>query len=55
MAMTPKPKAKDKIPTGPAAVKAIQKRTSPEGMKKYDKGAKKALEKKYPGLYKKSK
>jgi hypothetical protein len=50
----PKSKA-SKTLTGPAAIKAIQKRTSPEGVKKYDKDAKKALEKKYPGLYKKTK
>jgi hypothetical protein len=55
MKPTPKPKPKAKTLTGPAAVKAIQKRTSPEGVKNYDKGAKKALEKKYPGLYKKTK
>jgi hypothetical protein len=47
------PKAKMPL-TGPAAVKAIQKRTSPQGVKEYEKGAKKALEKKYPGLYKKT-
>jgi hypothetical protein len=51
---TPKPKA-SKTLTGPEAIKAIQKRTSPKGVKEYEKGAKKALEKKYPGLYKKSK
>lgn len=41
--------------TGPAAVKAIQDRTSPAGVKKAEAGAKKAIDKKYPGLYKKSK
>lgn len=41
--------------TGPAAVKAIQDRTSPSGVKKAEAGAKKAIDKKYPGLYKKSK
>ena len=50
------PKTKAKMPlTGPAAVKAIQKRISPQGVKEYEKGASKALDKKYPGLYKKSK
>ncbi len=47
------PKAKMPL-TGEAAVKAIQKRTSPKGVKEFEKGAKKALEKKYPGLYKKT-
>ena len=41
--------------TGEAAAKALQKRTSPKGVKEYEKGAKKALDKKYPGLYKKTK
>ena len=50
---TPKPKANTL--TGPAAIKAIEKRTSPKGVKEYEKGASKALDKKYPGLYKKSK
>jgi hypothetical protein len=39
--------------TGPAAVKAIQRRTSDAGVKKAEKDAKKATKKKYPGLYKK--
>lgn len=41
--------------TGPAAIKAIQNRTSATGVKKAEAGAKKAIDKKYPGLYKKSK
>jgi hypothetical protein len=41
--------------TGPAAVEALQKRVSPSGVKKAESGAKKAIDKKYPGLYKKSK
>jgi hypothetical protein len=41
--------------TGPAAVEAIQRRVSPSGVKKAESGAKKAIDKKYPGLYKKSK
>jgi hypothetical protein len=38
---------------GPSAVEAIQRRTSPAGVKKAEKDAKKATKKKYPGLYKK--
>lgn len=41
--------------TGPAAVEALQRRVSPSGVKKAEVGAKKAIDKKYPGLYKKSK
>jgi len=41
--------------TGPAAVEALQKRTSPAGVKKAEAGAKKAIDKKYPGLYKETK
>ena len=41
--------------TGPEAIKAIQKRTSPSGVKKAEAGAKKAIDKKYPGLYKDAK
>jgi hypothetical protein len=41
--------------TGPAAVKALQDRVSPSGVKKAETGAKKAIDKKYPGLYKKKK
>jgi hypothetical protein len=53
-----KPAAKkpaSKTLTGPAAVKAMQDRVSPAGVKKAEAGAKKAIDKKYPGLYKKSK
>jgi hypothetical protein len=51
-----KPKTtKAKQPVGPAAVIAIQDRTSPAGVKKAEMDAKKAIDKKYPGLYKKSK
>jgi hypothetical protein len=39
--------------TGPAAIAEIQRRTSPAGVKKAESGAKKAIDKKYPGLYKK--
>ena len=69
-AKKPKPKSKAKptpkatampkskgpaVLVGEAAAKAMQKRTSPKGVKKFEKGASKALDKKYPGLYKKSK
>jgi hypothetical protein len=50
------PSTKPKMPlTGPAAIKAMQDRVSPAGVKKAEAGAKKAIDKKYPGLYKKSK
>lgn len=54
---TPMPKiGKKPAPlTGPAAVEAIQKRVSPSGVKKAEAGAKKAIDKKYPGLYKATK
>ena len=51
----PKTTAKSKPLTGPAAVKALQDRVSPSGVKKAETGAKKAIDKKYPGLYKKKK
>jgi hypothetical protein len=38
---------------GPAAVKELQRQVSPSGVKKTESNAKKALDKKYPGLYKK--
>jgi hypothetical protein len=41
--------------TGPDAIKEIQRRTSPAGVKKAEAGAKKGIDKKYPGLYKKKK
>ncbi len=41
--------------TGPAAVEALQRRVSQSGVKKAESGAKKAIDKKYPGLYKKKK
>ena len=56
--MNTKPTAKTttkKTLTGPAAVKALQDRVSPSGVKKAEAGAKKAIDKKYPGLYKKKK
>jgi hypothetical protein len=51
---TSKSKASKSL-TGEKAAEALKKRTSPRGVKKYEKGASKALDKKYPGLYKKSK
>lgn len=51
----PSSKKKNMPLTGPAAIKAIQKRTSPSGVKKAEAGAKKAIDKKYPGLYKDAK
>ena len=51
-----KPGAKKLMPkslTGADAIKEIQRRTSPAGVKKAESGAKKAIDKKYPGLYKK--
>ena len=53
MPMTPKPKPK-KL-TGEKAAEALKKRTSPKGVKEFEKRASKALDKKYPGLYKKNK
>jgi hypothetical protein len=41
--------------TGPAAVEALQRRVSPSGVKKAEAGAKEAIKKKYPGLYKEAK
>ena len=52
---TDKKTTKSKTLTGPAAIKAIQDRTSPAGVKKAEEAAKKAIAKKYPGLTKKSK
>ena len=52
---TAKTTPKAKPLTGPAAIKAIQDRTSPAGVKKAEANAKKAIAKKYPGLTKKSK
>ena len=49
----PKVTSKPKPLTGPAAVAEIQRRTSPAGVKKAEMDAKKATNKKYPGLYKK--
>jgi hypothetical protein len=48
-------KTKAKPLTGEAAADALKKRTSPKGVKEFEKRAGKALDKKYPGLYKKTK
>jgi hypothetical protein len=39
--------------TGPNAIKEYQRQVSKSGVKKTESNAKKALDKKYPGLYKK--
>ena len=41
--------------TGPAAVRELQRQVSPAGVKKAEINAKKGIDKKYPGLYKKGK
>jgi hypothetical protein len=51
-AVPAKPKSTSKA-TGPAAVKELQRQVSKSGVKKAEEGAKKGLDKKYPGLYKK--
>jgi hypothetical protein len=40
---------------GEAAAEAVRKSTTPKGVKEFEKGASKALDKKYPGLYKNGK
>jgi hypothetical protein len=59
MAMMKKPMAKKpavkKTLTGPAAVAELQRQVSPKGVKKSEMKQKQAIDKKYPGLYKKSK
>lgn len=52
---TKKPTPKPKAPTGPDAVKAYQNQVSPSGVKKKEISDMKATNKKYPGLYKKTK
>ena len=51
MAATPKPKPKPKELKGKAAIDAYQKQISPEGVAAAEAAAKKALEKKYPGMF----
>ena len=49
-----KPVAKTtKAPVGPAAVKVLQKQVSKAGVAKSEVKQKQAIDKKYPGLYKK--
>ena len=52
-----KPGIKKPMPklVGPAAVAELQRQVSPRGVKKSEANAKKGIDKKYPGLYKKSK
>ncbi len=49
---TPVPMPKKTL-RGPDAIKEYQRQVSPKGIKKTESGAKKGLDKKYPGLYKK--
>jgi hypothetical protein len=54
MKATPKPTMKaTKAPVGPAAVAALKKQVSKAGVAKAEVNAKKAIDKKYPGLYNK--
>ena len=53
-ALAPKSKGPATL-TGEKAAEALKKRTSPKGVKEFEKRAGKALDKKYPGLYKKNK
>jgi hypothetical protein len=46
-----KPKPKPSKLKGEGAMKEYQKQISPEGMAKFEADAKKAIEKKYPGLF----
>jgi hypothetical protein len=54
---TAKPSTKKPMPklTGPNAIKEYQRQVSPKGVKKAEAGAKKGIDKKYPGLYKNTK
>ena len=49
--ITPKPKSKSKVPKGKDAIKEYQKQISPKGIAAAEAAAKKAIEKKYPGLF----
>jgi hypothetical protein len=46
-----KPKPKPSKLKGEAAMKEYRKQISPKGMAKFEADAKKAIEKKYPGLF----
>ena len=48
---TPKPTPKPKELKGEAAAREYQKQISPKGMAAAEAAAKKALEKKYPGMF----
>jgi hypothetical protein len=48
---TPKPKPKPTVLKGKAAIDAYQKSITPEALAKANAEAKKALEKKYPGMF----
>tara|TARA_R110000868_G_scaffold121650_1_gene322567 strand:- start:28 stop:219 length:192 start_codon:yes stop_codon:yes gene_type:complete len=50
---TPKPTVKPKAPVGPAAVAVLKKQVSKAGVKQSEVKQKQAIDKKYPGLYKK--
>ena len=49
---TPVPMPKKPL-RGPDAIKEYQRQVSPKGVKKTEKDARTAIDKKYPGLYKK--
>ena len=44
---------KPATPVGAAAIAELQRQVSPSGVKQAEANAKKAIDKKYPGLYKK--
>jgi hypothetical protein len=48
---TPKPKPKPSELKGKDAIKEFQKQISPKGMASASAAAKKAIEKKYPGMF----
>ena len=48
---TPKMTPKPNVLKGEAAIKEFQKQISPQGVAKANADAKKALEKKYPGMF----
>jgi hypothetical protein len=45
------PDSKFNVPVGKKAIEQYKKETSPKGVAKRDADAKKALEKKYPGMF----
>ena len=50
---TPANSIKPATPVGAAAIAELQRQVSPSGVKQAEVNAKKAIDKKYPGLYKK--